>query len=57
MDDNPNLILWRSEVRGSLSQGYVRIHVFVDAEGGEVRTEVEYADFLGMGWTTMPVVA
>lgn len=57
MEDKPKRVLWHTEIRGSLTQGYVRIHVFVDVEMGEVRTEVEHADFLGMGWTDIPVVA
>lgn len=50
-------ILWHSEIRGSLTQGYVRIHVYLEPETGSMRTEVEHADFLGMGWVNMPIVA
>jgi hypothetical protein len=54
MPDDVKQVLWHTEVRGSLSQGYVRIHVFIDPDSGVVRTEVEHADFLGMGWNPMP---
>lgn len=50
-------LLWHSEVRGSAETGYVRLHIFIDPETGEMRSEMEYAAALGLGWTTMPVVA
>ena len=54
--DTTRSLLWLSEVRGSLSQGYVRVHAFVDPETLSVRLEVEHCDFLGMGWLPMPQI-
>jgi hypothetical protein len=56
MSSEPQRVIWHSEVRGSKAQGYVRIQVFVHPETGQVRTEVEQSDFLGMAWNPMPQI-
>lgn len=57
MTNDKNFVEWNCEVFGSLRQGYVRVHVFIEPESGRVATRVEHTDFLGMQWLEMPQVA
>jgi hypothetical protein len=57
MQNEPSQVLWASQTHGSLNTGYIRVHTFFNLETQNFRIEVEYSDFLGMQWQTLPQIA